>query len=146
MDVHTFLLYPIPVHSQLGPEDCNATLSLNRSDLILNAPPGTLCIQCVFNSVVASDATFQIDNTNLDPSKGRVVNGVLVVFDTESVFNTVAAIDIQCISAQGTRSGLVFLMSKSYCVMCADSSVVMMFMSLSYSFPPSYHHWGYHCQ
>jgi hypothetical protein len=64
----------------------------------------------VFNGLVATDGTFQIDNTNIDSSKGRVVNGVLVVFDTESVFNTVAAIDIQCTSAQGIHSGLVFLM------------------------------------
>ena len=114
--------------------------------MILTAPPGTVCIQCVFNGLVALDGTFQIDNTNIDSSKGRVVNGVLVVFDTASVFNTMAAIDIQCTSAQGTRSGLVFLTSKSYCVMCADGSGVMMFMSLSCSFPPPYHHWGYHCQ
>ena len=109
-----YLLYPIPVHSQLGPEDCTTTLSLDRSDVILNVPPGTVCIQCVFGSVVAMDATFEIDITNLDPSKGRVVNGVLVVFDTESVFSTVNIIDIQCSSAQGFHSGLVYLMSKSY--------------------------------
>ena len=142
----TCLLYPIPVHSQMGPEDCNATLSLESSNVILTAPPGTVCIQCVFNGLVALDAAFQIDNTNIDSSKGRVVNGVLVVFDTESVFNTVNTIDILCSSAQGTHSGAVYLMSKSYCVMCAEGSSVMMFISLSCSFPPSYHHWGYCCQ
>ena len=110
----TCLLYPIPVHSQLGPDDCNATLSLDRSDVILNVPPGTVCIQCVFNSVAATDATFQIDNTNIDSSKGRVVEGVLVVFDTASVFNTVNTVDIQCTSAQGIHSGAVYLRSKSY--------------------------------
>ena len=108
-----YLLYPIPVHSQLGPEDCTTTISLERSDVILTAPPGTVCIQCVFNGVVAMDATFQIDNTNLDSSKGRVVNGVLVVFDTASVFNTMN-IDIQCTSGQDSHLGAVFLMSKSY--------------------------------
>ena len=109
----TCLLYPIPVHSQLGPEDCNATLSLDRSDLILTAPPGTVCIRCVFAGVAAMDATFQIDNTNIDSSKGRVENGVLVVFDTESVFSAMS-IDIQCTSAQGSHLGAVQLMSKSY--------------------------------
>ena len=115
-NVHTYLLYPIPVHSQpmLGPGDCHANLTLDTSDVILNAPPGTVCIQCVFNNVVAMDATFQIDNTNIHSSKGRVVNGVLVVFDTASVFNTVNIMDIQCSSAGGTHNGAVYLMSKSY--------------------------------
>ena len=109
----------------LGPGDCHTNFTLDKSDVILNAPPGTVCIQCVFGSVVAMNAAFQIDNTNIDSSKGRVVNGVLVVFDTASVFNTVNAIDIQCSSDGDTHAGAVYLLSKSYCVMGAQGSSVM---------------------
>ena len=110
-------LRPIPVDSQLGPQDCNATLNLTVSDVILNAPPGTLCVQCVFNGMVATDATYRINTLEVDTDDGRVVNGVLVVFDSKSVFNTITTVDIQCSSALGTpRIVSVFLMSKSYCV------------------------------
>ena len=111
-------LYPIPVHSQLGPQDCIATLILASNGVVLEVPPGTVCLQCVFGSVVAADATFQIDNANIDSSTGTVVNGVLVIFDTASVFNTTSPRTISCSSGQGTLAGAVFLMSKSHYLMC----------------------------
>ena len=115
--------YSILVHSQLGPQDCMATLILAFNGVTLNVPPGTVCIQCVFGSVVATDATFQIDNADIDLSDGRIVNGVLVVFDTTSVFNTVSPRAISCSSAQGTQAGIAFLMSKSYWLVCMHKAL-----------------------
>ena len=61
-------------------------------------PPGTVCIQCSVGGEVAADAVFQIDGSNTDASIGRVVEGVLVVFNTESVFGTSISTDVQCMS------------------------------------------------
>ena len=107
------LLYSLPVHSQtqLGPQDCNATLNLAGGVEILSTPPGTVCLQCVFDGVVATDATYSLE---VNSTTGRVVNGVLVVFDSETVFNTRTTVDIQCNSALGSHITSVFLMSKSY--------------------------------
>ena len=95
----------------LGPQDCTATLNLTANVDIINAPPGTVCLQCVFNGVIATDATFSLD---VNSTTGRVVNGVLVVFDSKTVFNTETTVDIQCNSALGAHITSVFLMSKSY--------------------------------
>ena len=54
--------------SQLGPENCTATVAI------------------LSNTVTVYDATFLIGNSPV--SEGSVVNGTLVVFDTESVFST----------------------------------------------------------
>ena len=61
-------------------------------------PPGTVCIQCSVGDEVANDSIFQIAGSDIDASTGRVVDGVLVVFDTESVFGTSSATDVQCMS------------------------------------------------
>jgi hypothetical protein len=68
------------------------------SEVILYVPPGTVCIECSVGDEVAADAVFQIDNTDIKGRIGRVVDGVLVVFDTESVFSTSSATDVQCMS------------------------------------------------
>ena len=77
--------------------------------------PGTVCIQCSVGGEVATDAVFQIDNTNIDASTGRVVDGVLVVFDTESVFGTSSSTDVQCmsVSLSASHSVKMYLESKS---------------------------------
>ena len=59
---------------------------------VVYVPNGTVCFECVLGGVVASDAVFQIANSNVDPSKATVVNGTLVVFDSGAVFNT----DVRC--------------------------------------------------
>ena len=107
------------MHSQqLGPENCVANFTLDASDVVRNVPPGTVCIACVFGGVVATDAAFQIDNSNVDQDygNGRVVFGVLVVFNTEDVFD-VTSTDIRCSSAAvggSDHTAIVFLQSKSY--------------------------------
>ena len=106
------------MHSQqLGPENCVANFTLEVSDVVLLVPPGTVCIECVFGGVVAPDAAFRIDNSNVDENygNGTVVFGVLVVFNTEDVFD-VASTDLQCSSAAvgSAHTAIAFLQSKSY--------------------------------
>ena len=85
--------------SQLGPENCTATQLLDKpqSSLeILHVPSGTVCFECIIDGELATGATFQIDNNEVSSSVGTVVNGTLVVFDTESTFpsqETVRCID-----------------------------------------------------
>ena len=78
-------------------------------------PPGTVCIQCSVGGEVANDAIFLIDGSDIDASTGRVVDGVLVVFDTESVFGTSSATDVQCMSVNlnASHSVRMYLESKS---------------------------------
>ena len=88
------------------------------SNVIFNVPPGTVCIECSVGGEVAADATFQLDNININGSIGRVVDGVLMVFDTESVFTTYSATDVQCMSVDLTVSHQVvmYLKSKSHII------------------------------
>ena len=75
----------IPVHLQLGPDDCDDNVTISMNGVILYVPLGTVCIECSVGGEVANDRVFQMDNTNIDASIGRIVDGVLVVFDTECV-------------------------------------------------------------
>ena len=97
----------------LGPEDCIDNVTISVSDVIINVPPGIVCIECSVGDEVAADATFQIDNTNINGRIGRVVDGVLVVFDTESVFNTFSTTDVQCMRVGLTVSHQVVMYLKS---------------------------------
>ena len=104
------------VRSQLGPDNCVDNVTISMSNVILHVPPGTVCIECSVGGEVAADTVFQIDNTNIDKNIGRVVDGVLVVFDTESVFTTSSNTDVQCTSVYLTVSHqlVMYLESKSY--------------------------------
>ena len=47
------------VHSQdLGPEDCTANVSL--STFIIEIPTGTVCVECIINGELDTDAMFQL--------------------------------------------------------------------------------------
>ena len=72
-----------------------------------------MCIECVLDSVLATDADFQIDNQNIDESVGTEDNGVLVVFDTENVFSSSSTRTIKCTSDGNMAQVLVQLASKS---------------------------------
>ena len=76
-------------------------------------PPGPVCIQCSVGSEVANNAVFQIDGSDVDASIGRVVHGVLVVFDTESVFSTSSANYVQCMSVNLNAYHLIWIYLKS---------------------------------
>ena len=103
------------VRSQLGPNDCVDTVSMSENLLSRHVPPGTVCIQCSVGDEVANDSIFQIDGSDIDASTGRVVDGVLVVFDTESIFGTSSSTHVQCMSVDLNASHLVkmYLKGKS---------------------------------
>ena len=94
--MHSLILRPGRA-SQLGPSHCveNETIIISKSRLKLYVLPGTVCIECSVGGEVASDTIFQIDVNNIDANIGRVVDGVLVVFDTGSVFNTFSHTDVR---------------------------------------------------
>ena len=103
------------VHSQdLGPEDCTANVSLSTGTGTIVIPPGTVCVECIINGEVVDDAQFQIQGSNIDPSKGRTVDGVLVVFQTENVFAPNMNPTLRCSSSSGSTQALVIFLSKSY--------------------------------
>ena len=85
-----------PVSSyQLGPQNCTATVAINKplsNTVTIYVPSGTACFECIIDGVVTTDATFLIGNSVA--SEGSVVNGTLVVSDTESVFSTPA--NVRC--------------------------------------------------
>ena len=115
-----------PARSQLGPDDCADNVTISMSKVILCVPPGTVCIECGVGGEVANDTKFQTDNTNIDESIGRVVDGVLVVFDTESVFTTSSATVVQCMSVDLNASHTVemYLESKSHYIHVKPSVLV----------------------
>ena len=126
---HTVLLACVlssPARSQLGPDDCVDNVTISMSEVILCVPPGTVCIECSVGGEVANDTEFQTDNTNIDKSIGRVVDGVLVVFDTESVFSTSSATVVQCMSVDRNASHTVemYLESKSHYIHVKQSMLV----------------------
>ena len=96
-----------------GPNDCIATLNITSDLGVLLAPPGVVCIQCTFNGVPATDATFQLDNGAVDPEDGVTVNGVLVVCDSEQVFSTSSSTDLSCTSGVLRQQSIFFLESES---------------------------------
>ncbi|CAI7994635.1 hypothetical protein GBAR_LOCUS1522, partial [Geodia barretti] len=71
--------------TQLGPENCTVTVAILSNTVTVYVPSGTACIECIIDGVIATDATFLIGNS--PASEGSVVNGTLVVSDTESVFS-----------------------------------------------------------
>ena len=76
-------------------------------------PPGTVCIECVINGAVDTDATFTIENSPIPSGEGRVVGGVQVVDDTDVTFNTFPGTTLRCSSDGQTRAASVFLYGMS---------------------------------
>ena len=107
-------LFLCTVPSQLA-NDCVDTVSMSENLVSRYVPPGTVCIQYSVGGEVATDAVFQIDDSNIDASIGRVVDGVLVVFDTESIFSTFSSTNVQCMSVSfnASHSVKMYLESKS---------------------------------
>ena len=113
------------------------------SEVILYVPPGTVCIECSVGGEVAADAVFQIDSS-IDDSIRRVVDGVLVVFDTENVFTTSSATVVQCMSVDLNASHSVgmYLESKSHYIYVT----LQLYESLNSSLQASSNHWEHHPQ
>ena len=90
---------------------CDESISISISeDSARIRIPGT----CIVGGEVAADAVYKIGDSIIDRSIGRVVDGVLVVYDSESVFNS--AIRVHCMSAahSASHSALLYLDSKSH--------------------------------
>ena len=104
-------MYFLDPFQDLGPEDCTANVSLSMGAATIEIPPGTVCVECIINGEVVDDAQFQIQGSNIYPSKGRTVDGVLVLFDTENVFVPNINPGLRCFSS---TQALVIFVSKSY--------------------------------
>ena len=87
-------------------ENINITMSESAVRILIL---GTLCIECIVGGEVAADAVYKIGNSKIDTSIGRVVDGVLVVYDSESVFSS--AVHVHCMSTahNASHSALLYL-------------------------------------
>ena len=112
-----FILH-ISVQSGSGQEGCIVNVPISSG--VIFVPPGTVCIECVLDSVLATDAEFQIDNQNIDESVGIEDNGVLVVFNTENVFSSSSTRTLKCTSDGNMAQALIILASKCllYIIFC----------------------------
>ena len=79
---------------------------------ILFVPSGTVCLECVIGGALATEASFQIENMEVAPSEDTVVNGTLVVFDSETTFSEENTI-VRCMSGSASRQAFVERGSKS---------------------------------
>ena len=89
-------------------------------------PPGTVCVECIINGELDTDAMFQLQGSNIDPSKGRTVDGVLVLFDTEDVFAPNVNPNLRCFSSSGSTQALVIFVGKSYTHGSKKSSMALL--------------------
>ena len=114
------------------------------SEDICQIRPGTVCIKCIFGGEVAADAVYKIGDSKIDRSIGRVVDGVLVVFDTERVFTTSSTTDVQCMSVDLNASHSVgmYLESKSHYI----HITLQLYETLNSSPQASSNHWEHHPQ
>ena len=79
---------------------------------ILSVPSGTVCLECVIGGALATEASFQVENMQVAPSEGKVVNGTLVVFDSETTFSEDSTI-VRCTSGSASHQAFVEHGSKS---------------------------------
>ena len=92
-------------------------VSLSSGATTIDIPPGTVCVECIVNGEVVDDALYQIQGTYIDPSNGRTVDGVLVLFETEDVFVPNVSPTLRCFSSSDSSvstQALVVFVSKSY--------------------------------
>ena len=107
-------MYFLDPFQDLGPGDCTANMSLSTGATIIEIQPGTVCVECIINGEVVDDAQFQLQGSNIDPSKGRTVDGVLVLFDTENLFSPNFIPVLRCFNSSVSTQALVLFLSKSY--------------------------------
>ena len=92
---------------------------------ILSVPSRTVCLECVIGGALATEASFQIENKEVASSEGKVVNGTLVVFDSETTFSDENTI-VRCMSGSASRQAFVEHGSKSNSthIFLADTEVI----------------------
>ena len=103
-------------------ENINISISEDSSARILI--PGTLCIECIVGGEVAADAVYKIGDSKIDRSIGRVVDGVLVVYDSESVFNSAVRVHCMSVAHNASHSALLYLDCKSHYIILNHSSMI----------------------
>ena len=79
---------------------------------ILFVPSGTVCLECIIGGALATEASFQIENNQVASSEGTVVNGTLVVFDSETTFSEENTI-VRCMSGSTSHQAFIEHGSKS---------------------------------
>ena len=109
--------------SGLSLDDCVATVTLSETIArIVYVPNGPVCFECVFGGAVDTNATFQIDNTNIDNvNNALIVDGILVVIDTEDVFSTFKV--VRCNNGSSISNQLYIRYEGKYIQLytCSDS-------------------------
>ena len=88
-------------------------MSLSTGASTIEIPPGTVCVECIINGELDTDAQFWLQGSNIDPSKGVAMNGVLILFQTENVFVPNVNPTLRCYSSSGSTQALVIFLSKS---------------------------------
>ena len=111
--MHVFSPFLFSGIVQRGPNDCVANVTISMSGVTLRISPGTVCIGCSVRGRVAADAVFQINGADISASMGRVVDGVLVLFDTESVFKIAKNVQCMSVSLNANHSVLISVTGKS---------------------------------
>ena len=101
----------------LGPANCTANVTLTPPTT--EVPTGTVCIFCSNSTTTGgTEPEFQLDSRELNSSsEGRVEEGVLVVYDTESVFSSAdSSTDtfLNCTSDGNSTVSMVLVESKLY--------------------------------
>ena len=115
-----FILH-VSVQSGSGQYGCIVNVPISSG--VIFVPPGTVCIECVLDSVLATDAEFQIDNQNIDESVGIEDNGVLVVFNTENVFSRSSTRTIKCTRDGNMAQALIVLASKCLRILSSSACI-----------------------
>ena len=80
-----------------------------KSPDVVHVPTGTVCFQCTSpNGLVKEDAIFSINNETASSIDGvMVVNGTLVITNSQDIFNAVSSTQIQCKSQRICHKVLV---------------------------------------
>ena len=89
---------------------CDENINISMSeDSVRILIPGTLCIECIVGGEVAADAVYKIGDSKIDRSIGRVVDGELVLYDSESVFSSAVRVDCMSAAHNASHSALLYL-------------------------------------
>ena len=71
-----------------------------------------MCLECIVGGALATEASFQIENNQVASSEGTVVNGTLVVFDSETTFSEENTL-VRCMSGSTSSQAFIEHESKS---------------------------------
>ena len=76
---------------------------------VVYVPTGTVCFQCTNPNGLVEDAMFSINNETTSSIDGSMVlNGTLVITNSQDIFNAVSSTQIQCKSQRICHQVLVY--------------------------------------